>query len=314
MALAGITVTNHAVKNAGPSGCDCIGRMLAALKMGEPCAAPSKSGDGAQVGAVSSTGTASAWSCAEVMVACDCDLADVQDQAAMEELRSGSEAAQVIGGLYLRYGVGFLKRLRGAFSLAVWDTRSRTMLVAVDRFAVKPLVYASDATQFVFASHPRGIFAGGRVEKRVNPQALANFLNFSMVPAPDCAFQALAKLPPGCFLSWQEGRMRMERYWNLEYTESDRSGEDRLAAEMLSGMAEAVRLYSADVESGRLGCFLSGGTDSSSILGLLSRAQSAAPHAFSIGFSEERFNELEYARLAAGAYHARHSIAVLTPE
>src|SRR5262249_6747135 len=142
----------------------------------------------------------------------------------------------------------------------------------------------------------------------------AAFLNFSVVPAPACVFQSLAKVPPGSFLLWKEGGSELKRYWDLEYSESQRESVAALAEELLSSMSEAVRLHAEDVNKSHLGCFLSGGTDSSSVLGLLERHKGNSVNAFSIGFSEERFNELEYARIAASAFHASHSIAVLTPE
>src|SRR5262249_2704673 len=144
--------------------------------------------------------------------------------------------------------------------------------------------------------------------------AMAAFLNFSMVPAPESAFQSLTKLQPGCFLQWRNGNAELRRYWDLEYTESQNGVMRELAEKLLSSMSEAVRLYSEDVDKAQLGCFLSGGTDSSSVLGLLKKHKGTAVNAFSIGFSEERFNELEYARLAANTFQAQHSIAVLTPE
>ncbi len=310
MAVAGITVT----RTAEPLGSGQMERMLAALTMGNGPGAESRTRPLAQVGAVSSTGSASVWSNSEILVACDAELVDTRRQATGLGLPQDALAARIIGELYLRDGIEFFKGLRGSFALAVWDIRTETMLIAVDRFAAKPLTYSEDGARLVFASHPRGIFASDRVNKEINPHAIATFLNFSVVPAPQSAFQSLAKLPGGCYLTWKDGETHLGRYWDLEYSEADHASPNKLAEELLSSMSEAVRAYSADVGRSRLGCFLSGGTDSSSILGLLTQHKGKATKAFSIGFSEERFNELEYAHLAAQVFQADHSIAVLTPE
>lgn len=268
----------------------------------------------AQFGATSTTKTTSLWSSADLMVACEASLVGLAALADANNASAVQSPAEIIGELYLQHGLECFSRLRGAFSLAIWDNRSQTLVLAIDRFAVRPLTYFADSSQVVFGSQARSIFASGRVEKKVNAPAIADFLNFSMVPAPECAFQSLAKLSPGTFLVWKEGKTELRKYWDLEYSESDKGSTQELAQELLSSMSDAVRLYSEDVPKDHLGCFLSGGTDSSSVLGLLERHKGQAVNAFSIGFSEERFNELEYARMAAGVFHANHSIAVLTPE
>jgi len=301
MGIAGITVG----RNAPPLFSNRISAMLSALKMGEPFSSFAERELLAQLGAGSHTGTASVWSTNELIVACDAELVGANDAA---------EAAEVIGKLYSRFGRGCLSRLRGAFALAIWDKLSQTMLIAVDRFAARPLSCFADEKQLVFASQPRGIFSSGEVEKNIDPRAVVDFLNFSAVPAPHSAFTRIQKLPGGCYLEWKDGSYHVGRYWDLVYSEADRSSTSALARELLERMADAVRVHSEDCAGQHLGCFLSGGTDSSSILGLLSRQQGAPVNAFSIGFSEERFNELEYARTAANAFKAAHHIAVLTPE
>lgn len=301
MGIAGITVG----RNTPPLFSNRISAMLSALKMGEPFSSFAERELLTQLGAGSHTGTASVWSTNELIVACDAELVGTDDAA---------EAAEVIGKLYSRFGRECLTRLRGAFALAIWDKLSQTMLIAIDRFAARPLSYFADEKQLVFASQPRGIFFSGEVEKNIDPQAVVDFLNFSAVPAPHSAFTHIQKLPGGCYLEWKNGSYHVGLYWDLVYSEADRSSTSALSRELLERMADAVRVHSEDCAGQHLGCFLSGGTDSSSILALLSRQQGAPVNAFSIGFSEERFNELEYARTAANAFKAAHHIAVLTPE
>jgi asparagine synthase (glutamine-hydrolysing) len=311
MPIAGIAITNDAM----PLSPVLTASMLSALKIGESGVAKNgtfRSARDAQIGAMSQSASASVWYSENVIVACDCDRNDIAGWP--NGAGRCEDPAHAIGKLYAQSGTDCFKQLRGAFSLAIWDKHERTMLVAVDRFAAKPLTYSASASQIIFASQPRALFASKRIEKQINAPALASYLNFGVVPAPECAFRSLSKLPGGCFLSWKDGTTRLQRYWDLEYSESVRASEDHLARELFQAMSEAVQLCADDTDTHRLGCFLSGGTDSSSILGLLSRQRQEAIQAFSIGFSEERFNELEYARIAAAEFKTRHSITILRPE
>lgn len=310
MAITGITVT----AGAKPLETGLVERMLESLRLGEAATAGAAHSEFAQLGATSPTGSASTWASHDMLVVCDANLVAAPDELPAGECTGKISDAQRIGLLYNKFGADFLKKLRGAFALAIWDKNTRTMLIAVDRFAIKSLVYFTSSAQFLFSSQPRGIFASARVAKQTNPEAIAGFLNFSMVPAPLSAFTGLNKLPGGCYVTWKDGESRLRRYWDLEYSECDRSATSTLAGKLCRSMESAVDLYSKDIATEHLGCFLSGGTDSSSILGLVSRSRASRVNAFSIGFSEQQFNELEYARIAAREFNARHEIAVLTPE
>jgi asparagine synthase (glutamine-hydrolysing) len=310
MAITGIAIA----RNAKPLRPGLINAMVSAAGCSSSAHAHCEGMNRAQLGATAEAATTSVCFADDLMVACDASLVDLASLRLELRLTEDAPAATIVGELYRRIGLDFFTRLRGAFSLAIWDGRTESMLLAVDRFAIRPLTYHADGAQIIFGSQARSIFATGRVEKQVNAPAIASFLNFSVVPAPECAFQGLSKMPPGSFLVWKEGRSELKRYWDLEYSESQNASAGELAEELLSSMSEAVRLNAQDVGKPELGCFLSGGTDSSSVLGLLQRHKGNAVNAFSIGFSEERFNELEYARIAAATFHANHAIAVLTPE
>jgi asparagine synthase (glutamine-hydrolysing) len=310
MAITGIIIA----RNSKPLQTEQIVAMLPPVGQGSNSRSAFSAKTNAQLGAASDTGTTSVWSSDDLIVACDASLVGTNNVPQANNGPDNSSAAAIIGKLYREHGLEFFSQLRGAFSLAIWDARSDALLLAVDRFAIRPLTYFADKSQVVFGSQARSIFASGRVEKQVNAPAIAAFLNFSVVPVPESVFQNLSKLAPGSFLLWKEGKTEVREYWDLEYSESQNDTANNLAEELLSSMSEAVRLHAKDVPKEHLGCFLSGGTDSSSVLGLLERHKGQDVNAFSIGFSEERFNELEYARLAAGTFHAKHSIAVLTPE
>lgn len=310
MSIAGIAIA----KRTDPLSRGLAANMLEALRLHEIGSACVVDDLFAQLGASSPAQTASAWASDDLLVVCDGDLVRLHEEFGANESVLGASNAELIGALYLKRGEDFLNRLRGAFALALWDKRTHSLLIAVDRFAVKPLIYFSNGRQLVFASQPRGIFASRCVAKEPNPEVIASFLNFGMVPAPSCAFTGLAKLAGGCYLTWSMGETQLKRYWDLEYSECDRSSTAALASELRARIEKAVELCSEGMDTPELGCFLSGGTDSSSILGVLSRHRHASINAFSIGFSEERFSELEYARIAAHEYQARHEIAILQPQ
>jgi asparagine synthase (glutamine-hydrolysing) len=266
-------------------------------------------------GATSAKDAASIWSSPQLIVTSDADLYNQEELRARVKLSPNEgNLSCLLGQLYLEYGEEFLAKLRGVFAVSIFDRRSRLLILATDRFGVKPLSYNATPTTVVFASQPRGILASGRVKKGVNAIALVNYLNFTVVPAPLSAFEGIAKLSPATYLVWKEGNTHIRHYWDMKYPEDAEGTTKHLAAELLERMEETVRVTSSDVPLPRLGCFLSGGTDSSSVVGLLTRVKKGPVASLSIGFAEERFNELEYAELAAKHFGSQLVVSRLGPE
>ncbi len=311
MAICGIVATEQArlVETAA------LESMVGALALRPGWSRASQVQLNVGVGAASPVGTASLASSEQILVVCDADLYNRNElEAAVSHPPCTSGLADLFATLYLHHGPRFLEKLRGVFSLAIWDARKRMLLLAVDRFGVKPLCYAVSGSEVVFASQPRGLFASRRVACRVNPQAIVGYLDQTVVPAPESAFEGVTKLPPGSFLLWEAGNVRIDQYWDIKYPEDARSSTEDLARELLGRMEEAVRITSADVPADRLGCFLSGGTDSSSVVGLVTQLNGQPANSFSIGFSEERFNELNYAHIAARHFATNHTEIFLKPD
>ena len=267
------------------------------------------------LGVVSKASTASCWASETVAAACDVDLYNFKELRNRISAGDGSStAAELVANLYLSYGPSFVGQLRGAFSVAIWDEKRRTLLLAVDRFGVKRLCYAATPFGIVFATDPRAIFASGRVGKKVDLTAITEFLVYNVVPSPKTAFEGVYKAEPGKYIVFSDGQVRSSQYWEMRYPE-DASGSSRLLAqELYELMKKSVSITSADLDPSKTGCFLSGGTDSSSVVGLLTEEKGAPANAFSIGFTEERFNELEYARIASKRFGARHVECLLGPE
>jgi asparagine synthase (glutamine-hydrolysing) len=269
----------------------------------------------AGVGSVSPTGSASFWSSDVVFVACDAELYNAQElRGRLATAPASHNTAELLAILYLELGPSFVEQLRGAFSFAVWDQRRHTLMLAVDRFGVKRLCYANTGSDIIFATQPRAIFASRRVPKNVSPAAITDYLVYNVVPSPKTAFEGVMKVNPGEYVLWTESELDTHRYWEMRYPEDAHGSTDGLARELLSRMEEAVRITSADLDPLKTGCFLSGGTDSSSVVGLLTHLKDSRVNSFSIGFTERRFNELEYARLAAKHFHAHHFECFLKPE
>ena len=216
----------------------------------------------------------SSWCSDLLAVVCDAELYNPERQ-------SNCETAGWIADLYQRHGGAFLERLRGNFSIAIWNRQSRELLLAVDRFGVKRLSYAEQDSDIVFASQPRAILATGRVAKKVDLSAITDYLVYNAVPIPRTAFTGIRYLAPGQYLRWTEKGTSTQRYWDMSYPEDLRASEKALAGDLLERMEDAVRIVSNDLNVSKSGCFLSGGTDSSSIVGLLTRIRNAPVRAFS---------------------------------
>jgi asparagine synthase (glutamine-hydrolysing) len=216
---------------------------------------------------------------------------------------------------YLAEGVGFLRRLRGDFVVAVWDGRDETLQLASDRFRVHPLFYWQSPDGLVFASRMRSL-EGCRWAHRltVDPRAVVDVVASSAIPTPATIYREVRKLPAGHVLRFARGQARVEPYWSVSFLDVDRVPERRLAEGVRAALAEAVSIRLAvEQDPERIGTFLSGGIDSSTITALVGRHTGCPPRSFSIGFGEARFNEMRYARIAAGACGARHQEYFVTP-
>lgn len=286
--------------------------MVSALSLGESATCSRHAEPEVSLGVTSTLGTASLYSCEQLLVACDaelCNRAELRRSASL--LSQPDTPAGLVAELYLRHGEEAVKKLDGVFSLAIWDRQAKSLLLARDRLGIKPLCYAEALSGFIFASSVRGILASQLVARQVNARGIADYLNFNAVPVPRTAYDGIFKLGPGEYLVWRKGQIRKSRYWQLQYTEEARGTTKDLGQELFSQLEESVRVTSQDLNGDRVGCFLSGGTDSSSIAGLLSRVRQETVHAFSIGFHEDRFNELDFAQIAARHFDLKHFERIL---
>ena len=209
---------------------------------------------------------------------------------------------------YLRSGPEALERIRGDFTVAVWDGRDRSMLIAVDRFRVHSLVYAVSDGTLLFASRLSAILASGELADRtLAAESVVDVVGSSYIPTPRTIYRRVSKLPPGSYLLWKDGRVRLGTYWNLDFRHPYHERVAVLRERVRESFADAVASrFAAEADPGRVGTFLSGGIDSSTVTGVLAKLHRTQIKSFSIGFGEERFNEMGFARIAAKAFGVEH--------
>jgi asparagine synthase (glutamine-hydrolysing) len=221
---------------------------------------------------------------------------------------------EVIVHAYEEYGAACAEHFRGMFAFALWDAKEKSLFVARDRVGKKPLYYTLTASgTFVFGSELKSLLQHPEVAREINPRAVDAYLSLGYVPDPLSIFRGVHKLPPGHHLSFAGGRVAIQSYWDFSYqpVESPRREDDYLE-ELRARLAEAVRVrLVADVP---LGAFLSGGVDSSTVVGLMAREMTQPVKTFSIGFDEDSYNELKYARVAAKHFGTDHHEFIVTPD
>lgn len=228
---------------------------------------------------------------------------------------------EVVLAAWSEWGEAAVSRFRGMFAFAIWDRETRELFLARDRFGIKPLYYTFQSKAFVFASELGGILASGLVSRAADPEGLWWYLSLGSIPQPGTALRGVRALPPGHTM-----RLRTDlshefvRYWDLaEAGERWRGEIDRLdpagAAQRLRGLLdEATRLHMiSDVP---VGAFLSGGIDSTAVVGLMAEASGAAVHTFAVGFAGDDSvpDEREWARLAASRFGCRHTEVIVRGE
>jgi len=220
---------------------------------------------------------------------------------------------EVIIHLYEEMGADCVKKLRGMFALALYDKTKRKLTLARDRLGKKPLYYALHKGNLYFASEVKSILAVAPELAEVNGQALLEYLYYQYVPEPISAFTGIQKLPAGHLLEFERGEITIRQYWDLpRYNTHFPKSEEECLEELEQRLLEAtkIRLIS-DVP---LGAFLSGGTDSSTIVALMARASSKPVKTFSIGFTKDDFNEARYARMVAEKFGTEHHEMILEPD
>jgi asparagine synthase (glutamine-hydrolysing) len=246
----------------------------------------------------------------DALVVADLDVTNLDDLLTSARSASPGEA---LSRLYRREGAEFLTRLRGPFALAIWLPVERRLLLAGDRFGIRRIYYAASGDGLAFGPQAPDVLARADGPRDLDPSAIYAYMNFGTVPAPQSMYRAVRRLPPGQALLWDDGHVSVRPYWDLAY-EEQRRPPAMAAADMVRYTEEAVRQALVGTDPKSTGAFLSGGTDSSTVVGLMARLTGEQVHTFSIGFREQRYNELAYAQLAARHFSAAHYTQLVTPD
>ena len=234
------------------------------------------------------------------------------------ELRNSGGGA-VVEALISRYrhvGDDFLKAVKGGFRLTLWDRDKQKLIVAVDPFATKPIYYLVQNGRFAFGPGVSCISRVPGFDREVDPNVLYFYLNHSFVPAPHSIYRKIRRLEPGQYIVWHKENLSIRQYWDIQYNEDQRLSADIASDLVYAGVDRALQFYvaSQSCTETEMGAFLSGGTDSSTLVGLLSKIQNKPVNAFSVGFDEQAYNEIHYARVAAKHYGAVAHECFVSPE
>jgi asparagine synthase (glutamine-hydrolysing) len=207
---------------------------------------------------------------------------------------------EVILHLYEDHGKDCVQYLRGMFAFAIWDSNSKRLLLARDHMGQKPLYYYQNEGTFVFASEIKGILASGLVQPEIDMEGLWHYVSMRFLPDRYSLFQKIHKLPAASVLILTNGNITLERYWNLDFKKKLSSSENDIEEGLHSLLLETVKLHLlSDV---RVGAFLSGGIDSSTVCAMMATMTREPVPTFSIGVKEQGFNELPFARMVVKKY------------
>jgi asparagine synthase (glutamine-hydrolysing) len=235
--------------------------------------------------------------------------ADLESRGHSFYTRSDTEA---VVHLYDEYGAACVDHLRGMFAFAIWDERGRSLFLARDRVGKKPLLYSHRPDGgIVFGSEFTALLAHPEIGREIDPAAIDAYFSFLCVPAPMTAFREIRKLEPAHWLLWKDGKIETRRYWMPDFSRKIRISEPEAIEETTRLLREATRLRL--ISEVPVGAFLSGGVDSSTVVALMAQESSTRVRTFSIGFDEQDFSELRYARMVADHVGAEYNEFIVRP-
>lgn len=217
--------------------------------------------------------------------------------------RSNSDT-EVLIQLFEKMGTKCLDLLNGMFAIAIWDTTEKTLFLARDRLGKKPLYYYANNGDFVFASEIKSILTVPDIDRSIRYDAVKDYFTYHYVPDPKSIFKFIHKLKPGHWLRVANNDIKEECYWDVSFSKGSEKSLSNVKEDLYNLIDDSVRIrMMSDVP---LGAFLSGGVDSSAMVGMMANAQSSPITTCSIGFKSEKHNELEYAKEIANQFGTDH--------
>lgn len=214
--------------------------------------------------------------------------------------------------LYDEFGADCVQHLRGMFAFAIWDDTDKSLFIARDRVGKKPLLYSHKPNgTLIFGSEFKALLAHPDISRDVNREAIHHYLTFICVPAPLTGFEQIRKLEPAHWLRWKDGHVEIQKYWSLDYSKKIKISEADAIEETTRVLREATKLRL--ISEVPLGAFLSGGVDSSAVVALMAQESEKKVKTFSIGFEEQDFSELKYAKMVADHVGAEYNEFIVKP-
>lgn len=251
---------------------------------------------------------------ADIIVAASADLSNLkplQVEAERAIGRPSASTAELIGQLYKIHRLDFLDKLQGSFAIAIWDDASRELTLAIDPMGIETLFWSREGDRLLFGTRLSSVATGcSRLE--LEPAALVQFLLHTVVPAPLTIYKNVERMQPGTVLVYRRGSIKSWRYWDLSYEEPSRGNARQLAEKLRADLRRAVHSHLPEDSPEKVGAYLSGGTDSSTVLAFAGERLKPVD-SFSIYFENPRYDEIAFARLAAQRFGARHHEKCLGP-
>ncbi len=241
------------------------------------------------------------------------NYAEIKPMLREYPFRTHGDTEVILAG-YIKWGADCLSRLRGMYTIVVWDKQERELFIARDRLGVKPLYYYRDENRFVFASEVRAVLMAGGISRKINHTAIAEYFRYQSVGFPFSPVDGICQLEAGTWMRIKNGVMQTRKYWdpttnNFDFSYDDKKEVQKKVKELM--LQSVRRRLVSDVP---VGAFLSGGIDSSAVVGLMVEAGDPSPNTFHVSFDEADFDESKYAQIIAKKFNTRHTEIKLKPE
>lgn len=240
------------------------------------------------------------------------NYAEIKPSLSDYPFRTHGDTEVILAG-YIKWGAACLTHLRGMYTFAIWDKVERELFIARDRLGVKPLYYYKDVNQFVFASEIRAILTVEGIERKLDHTAIAEYFRYQSVGFPFSSIKGIGQMEAGTWMLVKRGKIQSRKYWdptkkNFDFDFVHKKDVEQKVKELM--LQSVKRRLVSDVP---VGAFLSGGIDSSAIVGLMVEAGDLSPNTFNISFDESEFDESEYANIVAKKFNTRHTQIKLKP-
>jgi asparagine synthase (glutamine-hydrolysing) len=233
-----------------------------------------------------------------------------QQLAALGHVFTTQSDTEVIVHAYEQYGLDCIPLFNGMFAFALWDEHHQRLILARDRSGQKPLFYHQTAERFVFASEIKALLRVPQIARSIHLPSLYHYLSLQYVPGPRTIFEDILQLPPAHYAVWHDGHLTIQPYWTVAYEPQQQISDEEWQRQVRRAVWQAVERHMiSDVP---LGAFLSGGVDSSIIVGVMSQISKQPVKTFSIGFDIHEYDETQHARRVAERFNTEHKELILS--